>query len=347
MGGGGVARHSVGVCGKFFIAQQDFLHRLGLFRAVGDKALAQHNCCALDGLRLDGKRTLGKRHIVVRVCACIGGGSDGILARVFALGACQRNTFQRFTVQNTVNFVSQVGVFFLIYLGLVVRGDGDFLDGDGCSGFGLISAFSQHIVGGRIAAQLQIGDDNILLACLSLFKHTLSRNGQLVVFQNTVKLGIAVIQHSIGIAVKDFVVCRNAGNGNSLRCNHKLGGRISNQRVVTIGNRCRNRVAACINGNSCVVVVIAGIGQRHRNVFPVHSAGKFRGGGGDTAVSAAVRGNSNGDFLGGDGGSGLGLIPAFSQHIVSGRIAAQRQIGNRDFLLTDISAFHCTCGSNG
>lgn len=97
---------------------------MGLFRAVGGKALAQHNLCALDGLRLDGKRTLGKRDLIVRVCACIGGGGDGILACIFALGTRQRDTFQRFTTQYTTDYVSQFGVFFLIYLGLVVRGDG-------------------------------------------------------------------------------------------------------------------------------------------------------------------------------------------------------------------------------
>ena len=304
VGGGGVARHSVGVCGNFFIAQQDFLHRLGLFRTVGGKTLAQHNCCALDGLRLDGKRTLGKRHIVVRVCASISGAGDVILAGIFALGACQRDTCQRFTVQDTTDFVSQFGVVFLIYLRLVVRGDGggalgngefsssgvgiqrvvavgdgcrdgvsaclggrcdagvlgaivgcagvgqrdgwgilahntvcrndgrgnglavsaavglnahsDLLGGDGGGGLGLISAFSQHIVGNGIAAQRQIGNPDFLLTDVSLFKHTLSRNGQLVIFQNTVKFGVAAIQHCIGRAVIDFVFCRNAGNGNLL-----------------------------------------------------------------------------------------------------------------------------------
>ena len=106
MGGGGVARHSVGVCGKFFIDQQDFRHCLGLFRAVGGKTLAQHNCCALDGLRLDGKRTLGKRHIVVRVCASISGAGDAILAGILALSTRQRDTFQRFTTQYTTDYVS-------------------------------------------------------------------------------------------------------------------------------------------------------------------------------------------------------------------------------------------------
>ena len=148
-------------------------------------------------------------------------------------------------------------------------------------------------------------------------------------------------------AIIDFVVCRNAGNGNSLRGNHKVGGRFSGQRVIAVGNRGCNLVAACINGNGCVIVSVACVGKRYRNVFPFHSAGKFGSGGDDTAVSAAIRGNGNVDFLGGDGGSGFGLISAFSQHIVGGRSAAQRQIGNRDFLLTDTSAFQCTCGSNG
>ena len=84
---------------------------MGLFRAVGGKTLAQHNGCALDGLRLDGKRTLGKRHIVVRVCAHISGGGDGILADILALSTSQRDSFQRFTVQYTTDFVSQFGVF--------------------------------------------------------------------------------------------------------------------------------------------------------------------------------------------------------------------------------------------
>ena len=148
-------------------------------------------------------------------------------------------------------------------------------------------------------------------------------------------------------AVINFVLCRNAGNGNSLRGNHKVGGRISGKRVIAVGNRGCNLVAACINGNGCVIVSVACVGKRYRDVFPVHSAGKFGSGGDDTAVSAAIRGNGNVDFLGGDGGSGFGLISAFSQHIVGGRSAAQRQIGNRDFLLTDTSAFQCTCGSNG
>ena len=221
------------------------------------------------------------------------------------------------------------------------------LGGDGGGGFGLISASSQHIVGGRIAAQRQTGDGNILLACYSRFKHTLSRNGQLVIFQNTVKLGVAAIQRCIGRAVIDFVFCRNAGNGNSLRGNHKVGGRFSGKRVIAVGNRGCNLVAADINGNICGVVAIAGVGKRYRNVFLFHSAGKFGSGGDDTAVSAAVRGNGNGDFLGGDGGSGFGLISAFSQHIVGGRIAAQRQIGNRDFLLTDVSLFKHTLSRNG
>ena len=221
------------------------------------------------------------------------------------------------------------------------------LGGDIGSGFGLISAFSQHIVGGRSAAQRQTGDGNILLACYSLFKHTLSRNGQLVIFQNTVKFGIAAIQRCIGRAVIDFVFCRNAGNGNSLRGNHKRGGRISGKRVIAVGNRGCNCVAACINGNGCVIVSVAGVGKRYRNVFPVHSAGKIGSGGDDTAVSAAVRGNGNGDFLGGDSGGGFGLISAFSQHIVGGRIAAQLKVGNLDFLLTDVSLFKHTLSSNG
>ena len=149
-------------------------------------------------------------------------------------------------------------------------------------------------------------------------------------------------------AIINFVFCRNAGNGNSLRGNHKVGCRISGQRVIAVGNRGCNCVAACINGNGCVIVSVAGVGKRYRNVFPFHSAGKFGSGGDDTAVSAAVRDNGNGDFPGGDGGSGFGLIAAFSQHIVVGRIAAQLKVGNLDFLLlTDTRAFQSTCGSNG
>ena len=212
---------------------------------------------------------------------------------------------------------------------------------------GLISASSQHIVGGRSAAQRQTGDGNILLACYSRFKHTLSSNGQLVILQNTLKLGITAIQRCIGRAVIDFVLCRNTGNGNSLRGNHKVGCRISGQRVIAVGNRGCNRVAADINGKRCGAVVVACVGKRYRNVVAVHSAGKFGSGGDDTAVSAAFRGNGNGDFLGGDGGSGFALISAFSQHIVGGRSAAQRQIGNRDFLLADVSLFKHTLSSNG
>jgi len=217
VGGGGVARHSVGVSGDFFIAQQDFLHRLGLFRAVGGKTLAQHNGCALDGLRLDGKRTLGKRHIVVRVCAHISGGGDGILAGILALSTSQRDTFQRFTVQYTTAFVSQFGVFFLIYLGLVVWGDG----------------------GGALG------------------------NGEF----------------------------SSSGAGIQL--------------VVGVGDGCRDGVSTCLGGRCGAgvlgaIVGCAGVGQRHRNGFTVHNAGKYGSGGGDTSVSAAVGRDAHSNRLGVD-----------------------------------------------
>ena len=118
---------------------------MGLFRAVGGKRLAQLDGCAVNRLGIDGEFALGKRDLVVRVCVCIGGGGDGILACIFALGACQRDTCQRFTVQNTVDFVSQVWVFFLIYLGLVVRGDGGAALGDGK--FGSVGVGVQRVVG--------------------------------------------------------------------------------------------------------------------------------------------------------------------------------------------------------
>ena len=246
-GGGGVVRHGVGICGEFFAVQQDFLDRLGLFRAVGDKALAQHNLCVLDGFWLNhkvGGGFPGKDIIAVsnrsrnRVAACVGGNSCGVVA-VAGVGKRHRNVIP---FHSAGKFGSGGGD---TAVSAAVRGNGndDLLGGDGGSGFGLIAAFSQHIVVGRIAYQRQIGDGNILLACLSLFKHTLSRNGQLVVFQNTVKLGIAVIQHSIGRAVIDFAVCRNAGNGNRLGVD-------------------RN---GCSAGRSCIFFVALGRGERPRS----------------------------------------------------------------------------------
>lgn len=56
---------------------------------------------------------------------------DGILAGILALSTSQRDTFQHFTVQYTTDFVSQFGVLFLIYLGLVVRGNGGGALGNG------------------------------------------------------------------------------------------------------------------------------------------------------------------------------------------------------------------------
>ena len=238
---------------------------MGLFRAVGGKTLAQHSGCALDGLRLDGKHTLGKRHIVVRVCARISGGGDGILAGILALSTSQRDTFQHFTVQYTTAFVSQFGVLFLIYLGLVVRGNG----------------------GGALG------------------------NGEF----------------------------SSSGAGIQL--------------VVGVGDGCRDGVSTCLGGRCGAgvlgaIVGCAGVGQRDGWGILAHNTVCRNGGRGNgLAVSAAVGGNGNGDLLGGDIGSGFGLISAFSQHIVGGRSAAQRQIGNPDFPLTDTGAFQCTCGSNG
>ena len=241
-GSGGVARHGVGICGEFFAVQQDFLDRLGLFRAVGDKALAQHNGCALDGLRLDGKCTLGKHDLVVRVCACIGGGGDGILACIFALGACQRDTFQRFTVQNAVDFVSQVGVFFLIYLGLVVRGDGGAALGNSeCGGSG-------------------VGNQCVVGVCSGRFDGVSAGLGRR---RGAVVLGAIV--GCAGVGQRDFrgilthnIVCRSGGRGNGPAVTAAVGGDTHSNRLGVDRN-------GCSAGHSCIFFVALGRGERPRS----------------------------------------------------------------------------------
>ena len=240
--GGGVARHGVGICGEFFVVQQDFLDRLGLFRAVGGKTLAQHNCCALDGLRLDGKRTLDKRDIVVRVCACISGAGDVILAGILALSTRQRDTFQRFTTQYTTDYVSQFGVFFLIYLGLVVRGDGGAALGNSeCGGSG-------------------VGNQCVVGVCSGRFDGVSAGLGR--------RRGAGVlgaIAGCAGVGQRDFrvilahnIVCRSGGRGNGLAVTTAVGRDAHSNRLGVDRN-------GCSAGRSCIFFVALGRGERPRS----------------------------------------------------------------------------------